>query len=518
MEDPDPTQRRGRRLGRWLLILGLAAVAAAGCERRNEGGGRPPAPTIVAPFAVAHSDLDAALTALGDAPAQGFAPDAFGDIAQISAQLRSGDADQVSQGRDMLRKALVAYALAEHGLGLPRDQFPKEWGIRPPPYDASADLDQAIDDPRFAAWLTALPPQEPRYRALVQALASYRAAANHGGWVPIPDGPALRRGARGARVEALRARLGAEDPSLQAQNEGPSAPQDAATGTSAAQSGAPTVGVYDAALAAAVAQAQARYGLKPTGAADRATIEALNVPIAARVNQIRANLERWRWLPRPLPATRVEVDAASGSMDYYLAGRPALHMLAAAGKPDDKTPMLVSAITQVEFNPPWRVPADIVRKELYPKEARDHGYLRRNHFVRGISAAAPLVQEPGPKSALGEVKFEFDNPYGVYLHDTPAKGAFEQAQRQVSHGCVRLERATDLAKTLLTPSGWPPQQVDQAIAGQATSTVKLSGPTPVLLLYWTALVLNGKMNFREDFYGWDAVLVGLLDASPTRRA
>jgi murein L,D-transpeptidase YcbB/YkuD len=180
--------------------------------------------------------------------------------------------------------------------------------------------------------------------------------------------------------------------------------------------------------------------------------------------------------------------------------------------------MLVSTITQVEFNPPWKVPADIARKELYPKEAAHHGYLARHHFVRGKTEAAPLVQEAGPKSALGRVKFEFDNPYSIYLHDTPAKAAFTQDQRQVSHGCVRLERAADLAKILLAGPDWPPERVDETIAGDDTSTVKLPAPTPVAILYWTAFVQDGQMNFRQDPYGWDDLVVRLLDAPSAGKA
>jgi murein L,D-transpeptidase YcbB/YkuD len=518
VEDRDGQRRRGGRRVRALIVAAMAAAALAACGRQS-GGGAP----AQAAFTVA--DLGAALGALNDAPAQGFAPAAFGDAARISALLRPSDTQD--EGRLALRKALIAYARAEHGLGLPRDQFPKEWGIRPAAYDAGAALDQAIAAHRFTDWLRGLPPPAPRYQDLVRMLALYRNLAAHGGWAPIPDGPALRPGARGARVAALRARLASEDPNL-GQTAAP--PPKAAPDTPWKKAGAflaarkarrnrarpapgapPPADVYDAVLAAAVADAQLRLGLRPTGVADPATIAALNVPAATRVGQIRANLERWRWLPRPLPPTRVEVDAASGTMDYFANGQPVLHMLAAAGKPDDQTPMLISTITQIEFNPPWRVPADIAAKELFPKEAAHPGYLARNDFVRGTTEAAPLVQKAGSKSALGRVKFEFDNPYGVYLHDTPAKGAFNLAQRQVSHGCVRLERASDLAKTLLAGPDWPPDRIDQTIAGEDTSTVKLPRPTPILLLYWTAYVRNGKLNFRQDPYGWDDLLVQLLD-------
>ncbi|HXV01897.1 MAG TPA: L,D-transpeptidase family protein [Caulobacteraceae bacterium] len=500
MEGPDRPQRRCGHFVRGLIICALACAALTGCGKLSGGGATAP----VSQPAFSRGDLKAALAALGDAPAQGFAPNAFGDVAQITALARSGDEARKEQGGGALRKGLIVYARAEHGLGLSRDQFPKEWGIRPGPYDAGAELDQAIAQHRFTAWLAALPPQAPRYQSLVQALAAYRGAAAHGGWAPIPDGPALRRGSRSPRVAALRARLASENPALGAAA-APGAPAKGAAAPSPAD-------IYDGVLAKAVADAQVRYGIKPTAVADSGTIAALNVPLAARVGQIRANLERWRWLPRPLPATRVEVDAATGSMDYYVNGAPVLHMLAAAGKPGDETPMVISTITQIEFNPPWKVPADIAEKELFPKEAAHPGYFARNDFVRGTTDAAPLVQKAGPKSALGRVKFEFDNPYGIYLHDTPAKAAFTLDQRQVSHGCVRLQRATDLAKALLAPSGWPPERVDETIAGEDTSSVKLTQRTPVAILYWTAYAQGGKMYFRQDPYGWDDLLVRLLDA------
>ncbi|HEY2177763.1 MAG TPA: L,D-transpeptidase family protein [Caulobacteraceae bacterium] len=487
MEGPDQPRQRG--LARGLIIAAMTCIALAACGPKTGAGAQAPAQSV----AFSRGDLKSALDALAQAPAQGFAPGAFGDPARISALIN--DPARQDEGRAALRKGLIAYARAEHGLGLPRDQFPKEWGIHPAAYDAGGELDQAIGAHRFVDWLRGLPPPAPAYQALVRMLGAWRQAAARGGWPAIPGGAALRVGARGPRVAALRNRLSGEDPGLNA----------------AAAKTAPDV--YDGALARAVGQAQVRYGLKPTGIADSATLTALNVPAATRVNQIRANLERWRWLPRVLPATRVEVDAAGDTMDYYVDGAPAVHMLAASGKPGDETPILISAITQIEFNPPWRVPADIAEKELFPKEHAHPGYLARNHFVRGSGEAAPLVQEPGPKSALGKVKFEFDNPYGVYMHDTPAKSAFDLSQRQVSHGCVRLERAVGLARALLAPAGWSPERVDAAIASDDTSTVKLPTPIPVMFLYWTAQVRNGQMTFAQDPYGWDDIVVRLLDAT-----
>ena len=246
---------------------------------------------------------------------------------------------------------------------------------------------------------------------------------------------------------------------------------------------------------------------------------ALNVPVQDRINQIRANLERWRWIPRTLPATRIEVDAASAVMDYYRDGKVAMHMLAAAGKPDDQTPMLISKITDIKFNPPWLIPADIAQKELYPKEQRDPGYFAREQIVKGPTKVAPLMQKAGPKSALGQVKFEFDNAYGVYLHDTPAKAAFSHNEREVSHGCVRLERALDLAKLLLNGApGWSADEIDQLVATDDTKFAKLPQPVPVMLFYWTAYVQNSQVVFGQDPYGWDDILVRLVDAEAPGQA
>ncbi len=444
------------------------------------------------------ADAEAALQVLSHVQDQGFAPNAFGDPEQISAEARSADPDAQAKGQARLRHAVLAYARAQHGLGLPTTDFPKEWGMRPAKYDADLDLRAAQGAGKVQDWLKALPPPQPQYQALVQALAAYRRIATQGGWQPVPQGPVMREGSRDPRVQDLRNRLAVEDPAVAAQ-----ARDDA----------------WDPALTQAVLRFQARYGLKNAGFVGPETYQALNVPIQARIDQIRVNLQRWRWAPRILPATRVEVNVPAFSMTYYKDGKPAMQMLAAAGKPGDETPMLTSKITDIELNPPWRIPKDIAEKEIYPKEKRDHGYFAREQIVKGDSDAAPLVQKAGPKSALGQVKFEFDSAYGVYLHDTPAKSAFNLADRSVSHGCVRLQHAQDLAKALLqTTPGWSPDQVDQAIATTDTKWVKLKEPVPVMLFYFTAYVEGGQVYLPPDPYGWDPILLRLVDAGASSQA
>ena len=259
---------------------------------------------------------------------------------------------------------------------------------------------------------------------------------------------------------------------------------------------------------------RARTGLQPAADLDPDTapdtVEAENMPVRARIDHIRANLERWRWMPRDMPATRIEVNVPSFTLDYYSGGENAMHMLAAAGKVKDKTPMLISTITDIELNPPWRIPADIARKEYF---RRGRGYLAAHNIVRGPSRSAPLMQRAGPKSSLGRVKFEFPSNYGVYLHDTPTKSTFDTNERSVSHGCVRLQHAIDLAKLLLqTTPGWSPERVDEALTNFHTLTVRLAQPVPVMLVYWTVSAEGGETYFAGDPYDWDPILVRLLDA------
>lgn len=460
-----------RRFGGLAAALFATTAALSACERPQPGG-------------MSTGDADYALKVLAAVPAQGFQPNAFGEQAL----------SHMDRGRrgPLLREAILAYAQAEHGLAIPRRAMPADWGLRAAPYDAAADLDQALAQRRVRAWLDALPPPSQQYRALQQAYLPYLKLAQAGGWQQVPAGSSpLRQGANDPRVDALRERLAAEDAGVSTQ----SAP-------------------FDAALAAAVGRFQSAHGLAATGVVDAQTLAELNVPAAARAAQIRANLERLRWLPRQDPATRIDVNTAAQTTDYVVDGRVQMHILSAAGRPGDESPMLASSINAIVLNPPWNVPDGIAKDELYPKEQANPGYFAAHGFAETADGAggSRLVQEPGPDSALGLVKFEFPNPYSVYLHDTPSKAAFDRSNRAVSHGCVRLQAAVPLAKTILQrQQGWSPDRVDQAIAARDTNSIKLSQPIPVRLVYLTAFPEGGRIAFRPDVYGWDEKLLTLLD-------
>ena len=431
------------------------------------------------------------LDALRRAPDQGFPARRF-QVDEIQRLLGSGAAPDRAKGERRLRSAVVDYARALHGLTIPLGALPPAWKQRPAGYDAEAELNAALRSGTLRTWLDALPPQSPAYRTLQ---AAYVAAEKDPEeptrpWVQV--GP-LDLDEQDARTMALRKRLALENREL-----------------ADTDSDEPV----DQGLIDALRAYQARHGLDQTGVVDEATAERLNTPVVSKAARLRVNMERLRWLPRPEPATRIDVNIASAEMAYFRNGELAAHMLAVSGKPGDETPILSSAIDSVVLNPPWYVPADIAHREILPKGA---AYMQARNFVWRDGR---LIQKPGPKTALGLVKFDFPNPYAVYLHDSPSKASFGLAQRTASHGCVRLQHAVELARTLAADEpGLSPERVDQILASGKTVRLKLDRPIPVRLLYLTAEPEDGSIVYRPDVYGWDAKLLALLDRyqAPRRR-
>jgi murein L,D-transpeptidase YcbB/YkuD len=386
----------------------------------------------------------------------------------------------------MLSDAFLRYATALAQGRARSAQLETDWAFAAPAFDATAALEKAARG-EAAAVLATLSPGEPAYRQLQDALAQYQRIAAGGGWAALDAGPKLARGAGGASVVALRRRLAAEG----------YLPADALAGD------------FDKNVEAAVRRFQLHHGIATDGEVGQATLDALNVAAAARVEQIRANLERWRELPRNWPKTRIEVNVPAATLTALEDGEPKLVMRTIVGAEDHPTPVLTARMNAILFNPPWRIPASIAKKEILPHLRRDPGYLERNHFVR---VGAALQQLPGAGNALGRLKFEIPNVYDVYLHDTPGHPLFARVSRHLSHGCVRLENPRLLARYVLADRpGWGDAEIDQAIAAGETRRVPLTHTRPVYLLYWTAFVgADGSVEFRDDIYDRDQRLSAAL--------
>lgn len=426
--------------------------------------------------------------------------------AQLAALL---DRDAVAQGlsdappaarpdSDALVRAALDHARAVRTGRLGEGDFQRDWAMRPAPYDPLPAFRDAVKRDRLSAWIASLPPPYAGYDTLVAGLARYRAIAAAGGWAPLATGPALAIGVTGRGVTALRRRLASEDPQVQVSGER-----------------------FDAELLEAVRRAQRRYGLNPAGTVGAQTIAALNIPVDARIQQIKANMERWRWLPPELERNRVQVNIAAAVLTVFDGDQPVMSMKAVTGRPGDETPMLVSRIHSIVFNPPWNVPASIATRELWPKERANPGYLARNGFrIIEDGEGGRRLQQSSERSALGRFKFDFANPFAVYLHDTPAQAGFTRFDRLASHGCVRIEKPADLAKLLMrTTPDWSAETIDTTVAQGKTVRARLAEPVAVYLLYWTAFANpSGQVSFRGDPYDWDGTLANKIDARSARQA
>lgn len=416
-----------------------------------------------------------------------------------------GDDAASIAARDLAQtEAFLRFAQDLRDGAVPPDGMGRDWSILPDPFDASEAIGKAVQGGTLAALVEALPPPHAAYRRLVGALASYDAIAANGGWPLVGGDSELVLGGGDPREAALRERLRIEgDLSAGAQDEN--------------------------ALRDAVIHFQDRHGLLADGRVGRATLRALQIGAKMRADQIRANLERWRHLPREFGARHVEVNVADQKAVLKTVHGDQLAMRAIVGDPKHPTPVLNARILAVTLNPPWNVPVSIATKEFLPKLRRDPRYLEAHDIVivnrdgdpygkdidwKNVGARGfpyTFRQIPGPRNSLGVVKLEMPNPFDVYLHDTPTKALFERSQRYFSHGCVRLQRAVDMAVALIDDAEWNPGSMGDAIRTGATRRIDLANPVPVFLLYWTAFVTEtGQVNFREDVYERDRPLIAAL--------
>jgi len=292
--------------------------------------------------------------------------------------------------------------------------------------------------------------------------------------------------------------------------------------------------IYQGALVEAVKSFQRRHGRDPNGRIDTQTLADLNVPLSRRVRQMQLTLERWRWLPAlyqkaPIVANIPEFRLRAYDKDFNVG----VTMKVVVGKAyGHDTPVFSDTMQYVVFRPYWEVPNSITRAEIIPHIVRDPDYLTKKGFEvvdskRNVVSAGMVTpellsqlragklfvrQEPGPKNALGLVKFVFPNSYNVYMHDTPAAEFFAKSRRDFSHGCIRLERPADLAAWVLRDNpGWNPERIRAAMHGGTTQQVNLAHPIPVLIVYGTVVVLeDGLVHFYDDIYGHDAALEKVL--------
>ena len=284
-------------------------------------------------------------------------------------------------------------------------------------------------------------------------------------------------------------------------------------------------------LEEAIKDFQMFNGLETDGICGKATYKALNVNLEERLDIVRVNMERCRWINNDLPEEFLLVNIADYNLYIFRNREIDYNCRVVVGKEFHETPVFTSDIKYVVFNPTWTVPYSIASKEMLPKLKKDLNYLQNRNMtlLRGNEVVNPstvdfrqysqknfpftIRQEPGPNNALGLVKFIFPNKYSVYLHDTPSKSYFEKTDRAFSHGCVRVKDPLILAEELLADRGYDSEKIGEIIKSKETLNVSLSKSLPVMIMYWTCYV-NTKDNhiyFFQDVYGRDKKIIKELN-------
>lgn len=402
------------------------------------------------------------------------------------------------------------------------EKLSSQWNFASRPVDEERGfeaLTRALDSGQIRETFQRARPQHVWYQRGRDRLKEYRALAAAGGWPTVPEGPTLKPGMTDPRVATMRARLSVTRDYVP----GP-VPPDASLQEN----------LYDAELEAAVKRFQERHGLTADAAVGPATRGAMNVSVEDRIDQMRVNLERARWVLHEVKGDLVLVNVAGFEVAYFRDDEPVWTSKVIVGRPYRETPIFKSLITYVVFNPTWTIPPTILVKDKLPVIKRDPGYLKRNNirvidsrgrevdpyavnwsqYGAGRMPPYQLRQDPGEDNALGLVKIMFPNPHMVYLHDTPAKSLFEKDERTFSSGCIRVEKAFELAELVLNdPAQWTQQTMAEVVATKKMQTVNLAKPVPVLILYWTAQPRpDGQVIFRNDVYGRDKPTLAALNA------
>jgi murein L,D-transpeptidase YcbB/YkuD len=290
----------------------------------------------------------------------------------------------------------------------------------------------------------------------------------------------------------------------------------------------PAGDVYQAPLVGAVKHFQKRHGLTPDGRLGPQTIKQMNVPLSRRVQQLRLEMERWRWLPHQFPQPPVLVNIPEFRLRAFDDdGRLVLRMNVIVGKAmRHETPVFDEDMRYVVLRPYWNVTPSIQRSEIVPAIERNRNYIANKNY-EVVTQGGTLVtsgtidddilqqlragkfavrQKPGPTNALGLVKLIFPNEYNVYLHSTPTAQLFSQSRRDFSHGCIRVEKPAELAAWALRDKPeWTLPRIREAMqTGSDNVQVNLTKPIPVLILYGTAVVEeDNTVHFFDDLYGHD---------------
>ena len=269
--------------------------------------------------------------------------------------------------------------------------------------------------------------------------------------------------------------------------------------------------VFDKELQEALANYEKRHNMVPDNLITPSIVKHLNVTVEERIKTIIVNMERCRWITPDITDSKelIAVNIPSYTLNYYRDGKPVLTSNVVVGKDVNKTVVFSGQMSYLVFSPYWNIPPSIIKKEIKPAMDKDPDYLAKHNMEWNNGQ---VRQKPGPENSLGLVKFMFPNSNNIYLHDSPAKALFNKESRAFSHGCIRVQKARELAiKILDSDKNWSADKIDAAMKSGTEKNYSLKRKIPVYIAYFTARAdANGNLSFFEDIYNRDNRLAHLL--------
>jgi murein L,D-transpeptidase YcbB/YkuD len=385
------------------------------------------------------------------------------------------------------------------------DNISSRWEMTPKSFPAVDGLTKAAFDGNIKEYLSSLLPMEKRYRKLVKLLKDYRVMSKFPK-IPYSNKP-LKLGSRASRIENIKKRL---------QISG-DYPKDA-----------PINSKFDKDLQHAIITYQKRYLLEVNGIIDKTVTYYLNQPVKNNIQAIITNLDKTKLYPKEFEAEHIEVNIPDFNLRYYKDNSMIMKMGVVVGRIDRPTPLFSDKIKYMVLNPTWTIPDSLIKRDLIHVLRENPMYLEENniHVFKGekeIKVTQDMldpyehskkrvpyrfVQFPGENNALGRVKFMFPNKYAVYLHDTDNKSLLNRRYKIYSSGCVRVGKPFELVNTLLehAKGSYSQSKIDAILESNKPTTIKLSTPVPVHIIYFTVYEEDGLAYFKNDIYLYDKII------------
>jgi len=377
-------------------------------------------------------------------------------------------------------------------------------------YPLHFDVNKLLSQENINNTLRQITPTGFHYQQLLAALYDLYRIKWQGGWERLPAFRTLRKGQSSPMVSRLKRRLAQSGDYQNCYKKVPA-------------------NYFGSCLEKAVKRFQKRHNVKADGIVGRGTQKLLNISVDSKIHRVLLNLDRIKWLPRNSMPRYIIVNIPEYMLHYYEYGREQKRLRVIVGDTKHPTPVFSDTLSYLTLNPYWKLPKKIIKKEVVPAMLKNPNYIKQHGIemhetweenstlisTKGIdwslylddSVKFPyvLMQRPGPRNALGRIKFKFPNKFSVYLHDTPNKKLFKQKRRAFSHGCVRLSNPFSLLESLaVAEPSITPEKVNSILASKQKKEIDITQDLPIHLVYLTTWIDdNNQLMFGDDIYQYD---------------